>query len=414
MGETNVAEISSNELLLIIASICVIGIIGAFVSEKIKLPDVVIFLLLGVAFGPAFINAVNIDSFPVANEFILTFGSAFILYEGGREVKLKILNKVKITVLLLSSLGVFITAGIVAIGAFYILKLPIGASILLGSIVASTDPASLIPVFKQVPINRRLKQTVISESAFNDAFGAILFSTVLTGITMSQEASLGQTALKLVFMIVIGLIVGTLVALIGIALSSDKKYGIFSRYEALISLVIVIFSYEISERLGGSGYMSVFIAGLVAGNKKIFGLWIADEIYAEGIHFRENIATLARMSIFIILGTHLDLNALLKYGVKALLVVLVLVFIARPIVVIVCTVFDRKVKWSKNEKLFMMWVRETGVIPAALSGIVVSNKIPGYEVISSTVFMAIVFTLLVQASTTGIIAKKLDVLEKDE
>ena len=414
MGETNVAEISSNELLLIIASICVIGIIGAFISEKIKLPDVVIFLLLGVAFGPAFINAVNIDSFPVANEFILTFGSAFILYEGGREVKLKILNKVKITVLLLSSLGVFITAGVVAVGAFYILKLPIGASVLLGSIVASTDPASLIPVFKQVPINRRLKQTVISESAFNDAFGAILFSTVLTGITMSQEASLGQTALKLVFMIVIGLIVGTLVALIGIALSSDKKYGIFSRYEALISLVIVIFSYEISERLGGSGYMSVFIAGLVAGNKKIFGLWIADEIYAEGIHFRENIATLARMSIFIILGTHLDLNALLKYGVKALLVVLVLVFIARPIVVIVCTVFDRKVKWSKNEKLFMMWVRETGVIPAALSGIVVSNKIPGYEVISSTVFMAIVFTLLVQASTTGIIAKKLDVLEKDE
>lgn len=414
MGETNVAEISSNELLLIIASICVIGIIGAFISEKIKLPDVVIFLLLGVAFGPAFINAVNIDSFPVANEFILTFGSAFILYEGGREVKLKILNKVKITVLLLSSLGVFITAGVVAVGAFYILKLPIGASVLLGSIVASTDPASLIPVFKQVPINRRLKQTVISESAFNDAFGAILFSTVLTGITMSQEASLGQTALKLVFMIVIGLIVGTLVALVGIALSSDRKYGIFSRYEALISLVIVIFSYEISERLGGSGYMSVFIAGLVAGNKKIFGLWIADEIYAEGIHFRENIATLARMSIFIILGTHLDLNALLKYGVKALLVVLVLVFIARPIVVLVCTVFDRKVKWSKNEKLFMMWVRETGVIPAALSGIVVSNKIPGYEVISSTVFMAIVFTLLVQASTTGIIAKKLDVLEKDE
>jgi len=411
MGETNVAEISSNELLLIIASICVIGIIGAFVSEKIKLPDVVIFLLLGVAFGPAFINAVNIDSFPVANEFILTFGSAFILYEGGREVKLKILNKVKITVLLLSSLGVFITAGIVAIGAFYILKLPIGASILLGSVVASTDPASLIPVFKQVPINRRLKQTVISESAFNDAFGAILFSTVLTGITMSQEASLGQTALKLVLMIVIGLIVGTLVALIGIALSSDKKYGIFSRYEALISLVIVIFSYEISERLGGSGYMSVFIAGLVAGNKKIFGLWIADEIYAEGIHFRENIATLARMSIFIILGTHLDLNALLKYGVKALLVVLILVFIARPIVVLVCTVFDRKVKWSKNEKLFMMWVRETGVIPAALSGIIVSTKVPGYEVISSAVFMTIIITLLVQATTTKLVAQKLGVLE---
>lgn len=119
------------------------------------------------------------------------------------------------------------------------------------------------------------------------------------------------------------------------------------------------------------------------------------------------------MCIFVILGTHLDLNALIKYGIKALLVVLIFVFIARPIVVIVCTAFDRKVKWTWNEKLFMMWVRETGVIPAALSGIVVSSKLPGYEIISSTVFMAIVFTLLIQASTTGIVAKKLKVLEKD-
>lgn len=214
-------------------------------------------------------------------------------------------------------------------------------------------------------------------------------------------------------MIIIGVIVGTVIALVCTALTSEKKYGLFAKYEALISLIIVIFAYEISEKLGGSGYMSVFIAGLVAGNKKVFGLWIADEIYIEGIHFRENIATIARMCIFVILGTHLDLNALIKYGIKALLVVLIFVFIARPIVVIVCTAFDRKVKWTWNEKLFMMWVRETGVIPAALSGIVVSSKLPGYEIISSTVFMAIVFTLLIQASTTGIVAKKLKVLEKD-
>ncbi|MEG0451309.1 MAG: sodium:proton antiporter, partial [Lysinibacillus sp.] len=105
-------------------------------------------------------------------------------------------------------------------------------------------------------------------------------------------------------------------------------------------------------------------------------------------------------------------QSLIKYGGKAFLIVLILIFIARPIVVIVCTAFDIKAAWSKNEKLFMMWVRETGVIPAALSGIVVSSKVPGYEVISSTVFMTIVVTLLLQASTTNIVAKKLDVLEK--
>ncbi|SCI01144.1 MULTISPECIES: cation:proton antiporter [unclassified Romboutsia] len=413
MGEMNLAEISSNELLLIIASITVLGVIGGFIGEKLKIPDVVIYLLFGVAFGPTFLNAVNIDAFPVANELILTFGSAFILYEGGREVKLKILNEVKITVLLLSSLGVFITAGIVALPSYFILDLPIGTSMLLGSIIASTDPASLIPVFKQFPVKNRLKQTVISESAFNDAFGAILFSTVFVGLTSSGKMYLSQIIFKLFYMIVVGIVVGTIIALIATALTSEKKYGVFAKYEALISIIIVIFAYEISEKLGGSGYMSVFISGLVAGNKKVFGFWIADEIYMEGIHFRENISKIARMCIFIILGTHLDLNSLIKYGNKVFLVILVFTFVTRPIVVMICTAFDRKVEWSWNEKIFMMWVRETGVIPAALSGIVVSSKIPGYNVISSTVFMAIIFTLLVQASTTGIVAKKLNVLEKD-
>ena len=143
--------------------------------------------------------------------------------------------------------------------------------------------------------------------------------------------------------------------------------------------------------------MSGFVSGLVAGNKKKFGLWVPDENYVAGLHVRENIATLARMSIFIILGTHLDLNSLLKYGLKSVIIVLVLMFVARPIVVLVCTLFDR----------------DTGVIPAALSGIIVSTKVPGYEVISSVVFMTIIITLLVQASTTKIVAQKLDVLEDE-
>lgn len=408
----NISAISSNELLLIIASISVLGIIGSYIGEKLKIPDVVIYLLFGVAFGPTFFNLVNINSFPVANELILTFGSAFILYEGGREIKLKVLNKVKVTVLLLASLGVFLTTAIVGIGANRVLSLPLQTSILLGSIVASTDPASLIPVFSQVKIQNMLKQTVISESAFNDAFGAILFSSVLASITLSQKSSLLETTIQLVFMILIGLFVGITIALIGTALSSDKSFGIFAKYAPIISLVIVIFSYEISERLGGSGYMSVFIAGLVEGNKKVFKLWIEDEIYIEGVHFRETVSKIARMAIFIVLGTHLDLNSLIKYGGKAFLIALLLIFVARPIVVLICTSLDRRLKWKKNEILFMMWVRETGVIPAALSGIVVSNKLPGYEIISSTVFMCIIITLLVQASTTGIVAKKLNVLEE--
>lgn len=411
MGEMNTAAISANELVLIMSSIGVLGVIGGWIGEKLNIPDVVIYLILGVLFGPLFFNFVNIDSFPIINEIILTFGSAFILYEGGREIKFRVLNEVKVSVGLLASLGVFITAIVVGISAYYILNLPLGPSLLLGATVASTDPAALIPVFKKIPIKNRLKQTVISESAFNDAFGAILFTSIFTSLTSSETSGLLATLLELIFMILIGVLVGVIIALIGIGLASDKKYGIFHDYAPIISIVIVVFAYELSERLGGSGYMSVFVAGLVAGNKKRFGLWVPDENYVAGLHFRENIATLARMSIFIVLGTHLDLNSLLKYGLKSAIVVIILMLIARPIVVLVCTAFDKRAAWSKNEKLFMMWVRETGVIPAALSGIIVSTKVQGYEVISSAVFMTIIITLLVQATTTKLVAQKLDVLE---
>ena len=411
MGEMNTAAISANELVLIMSSIGVLGVIGGWIGEKLNIPDVVIYLILGVLFGPLFFNFVNIDSFPIINEIILTFGSAFILYEGGREIKFRVLNEVKVSVGLLASLGVFITAVVVGVSAYYILNLPLGPSLLLGATVASTDPAALIPVFKRIPIKNRLKQTVISESAFNDAFGAILFTSIFTSLTSSETSGLLATLLELIFMILIGVLVGVIIALIGIGLASDKKYGIFHDYAPIISIVIVVFAYELSERLGGSGYMSVFVAGLVAGNKKRFGLWVPDENYVAGLHFRENIATLARMSIFIVLGTHLDLNSLLKYGLKSAIVVIILMLIARPIVVLVCTAFDKRAAWSKNEKLFMMWVRETGVIPAALSGIIVSTKVQGYEVISSAVFMTIIITLLVQATTTKLVAQKLDVLE---
>jgi NhaP-type Na+/H+ or K+/H+ antiporter len=120
------------------------------------------------------------------------------------------------------------------------------------------------------------------------------------------------------------------------------------------------------------------------------------------------------MGIFVVLGTQVDLTALSKYWAPALLVVLILMFVARPLVVLISTSFDKEAKWTFKDKLFMMWVRETGVIPAALSGIIVSMKLPGYEIISSVVFMTILVTLIVQASTTKLVAKKLGVLETSE
>lgn len=411
--ENTMEAIATNNLLIIFSAIVITGIILGKLSEKLKVPDVILYLIAGIVIGPAVLNLISVDSFPIENNLILTFGSAFILYEGGREVNLKVLNKVKVSVGLLATLGVVISTVVVGFATNKIFELPVMTSLLVGGIIASTDPAALIPVFKQVSIKEKIKQTVVSESAFNDAVGAIIVSTLLTIVT-SGSFSVGESAKELLIAVFVGIIIGVLVGYVFSVLISDKKWGIFHSYAPIISILKVILAYELATLLHGSGYMAVFIVGLIAGNKKLFGLWVPEEDFQSEYHFRESIASLCRMSIFVVLGTHVDLGALSQYWLPSLMVVIVLMFVARPLVVLVCTLFDIKAKWKMNDKLFMMWVRETGVIPAALSGIVVSMKVPGYEVISSVVFMTILITLIVQASTTKLVAKQLDVLELED
>ncbi|CEP46912.1 Na()/H() antiporter [[Clostridium] sordellii] len=411
--ENTMEAIATNNLLFIFAVVVVTGIVLGKVSELLKLPDVILYLIAGIIIGPAVLNVISVESFPIENNLILTFGSAFILYEGGREINLRVLNKVKVSVGLLATLGVIISTIVVGFATSKIFSLPIMTALLIGAVIASTDPAALIPVFKQVTIKDKIKQTVVSESAFNDAVGAILVSTLLAVIT-SGSFSMGESVKELLMSVVVGLVVGVLVGLIFSLLISDKKWGVFHSYAPIISVLKVALAYEVATKLHGSGYMAVFIAGLIAGNRKLFGLWVPEEDFHAEHFFRESVSALCRMAIFIVLGTHVDLAALAKYWLPSLLVVLVLMLIARPLVVLICTLFDREAKWNFKEKLFMMWVRETGVIPAALSGIIVSMQLPGYQIISSVVFMTILITLIVQASTTKILANKLGLLEEDK
>ena len=399
--ENTIEAIATNKLILIFAIIGVIGIVLGRLSEILKIPDVILYLIAGILVGPAVLNIIDMNSFSVANNYILTFGSAYILFEGGKEINLRVLNKVKISVGMLATVGVIVSTIVVGVISKNVFNLPIMTALLLGSVIASTDPAALIPVFRQVNIKDKIKQT------------AILVSTLL-GVVTSGEFSAMESIKELLIAAGVGIGVGVIVGYLLTVFMSDKKIGVFHSYAPIISILKVGIAYEISVHLGGSGYMAVFIAGLISGNRKLFGLWIPEYDFQSIHHFAESVSTMFRMSIFVLLGTQVDLGALVKYWAPALLIALVLMFIARPLVILICTLFDKNANWSFKDKLFMMWVRETGVIPAALSGIIVSMKVPGYEIISSVVFMTILITLIVQASTTKIVAKKLGVLEEEK
>lgn len=411
--ETSIHAIACNKLLILFATIAITGIICSKVSELINIPDVVLFLIVGIFLGPSILKVIDISQFELENQLILTFGSAFILYMGGKEVSLKVLKSVKISVFLLSTLGVLITAFLMGKIINLNFQISFMTCLLTGSIIASTDPATIVPIFNQLKIDKKVKQTVISESALNDATGAIMTVAVLA-IILGGDFSVKENIYNLIIMVVFGVVVGLIIGLVLLFLVNDSPRGIFKNYTPIISILSVIIAYEISTYLGGSGYMSCFIVGLITGNKRNFKLWLSQKDYDADCNVSETLGTICRMCIFIILGSQVQLDILFEYFLPSLICVLGLIFIVRPLCILACTLVDRTAKWSKKQLLFMMWVRETGVIPAALCGIIASMKVPGYEIISAIVFMTILITLILQGSTTKILAKKLGLLELDK
>lgn len=408
--ETSIHAIACNKLLILFATIAITGIICSKGSELINIPDVVLFLIVGILLGPSVLKVIDISQFQLENQLILTFGSAFILYLGGKEVSLKVLKNVKISVFLLSTLGVVISSFFMAKIVGFNFQIGFMTCLLAGSIIASTDPATIVPIFNQVKIDKKVKQTVISESALNDATGAIMTVAILS-IIMGGHFSMEENIYNLCIMVIVGVIVGLITGLVLLFLVNDSPKGIFKDYTPIISILSVIIAYELSTYLGGSGYMSCFIVGLVTGNKQNFKMWLSQKHYDADCNVVETVGTICRMCIFIILGSQVQLSELFKYFIPSLLSVLGLIFIVRPVCVLACTLVDRKAKWNKKQILFMMWVRETGVIPADLCGIITSMKVPGSEIISSIVFMTILITLILQGSTTKLLAKKLGLLE---
>lgn len=382
------------------------------VASWLKLPDVALFLIAGVVVGQG-LHLVNEPSSSFMNQFILTTGSALILFDGGRNIKLSGLRKVWITVSLLSVPGVLITCAVVAFAAHWLLGLPMMYAVLLGAIISSTDPATLIPVFKQVRIRPKVRETVESESAFNDATGSILTFSVLGAITGGHALSLGTGVMEFVQTAVGGIVVGVLVGLVLVFVTAHFKLGWLRDYATIALIVTALGAYWLGDVLHVSGFMATFVAGLIWGNHELFKLELDDKLH-EMAHFTENITVVMRMLIFIMLGSQVNFRVILDHLWPSLAVIAVFMLIARPLTVLASALPDRKAGWKRNEILFMFWVRETGVIPAALSGMVVGMGVKYADVIASVTFLAVLLTILLQAGTTAYIARRLGLEEKAE
>jgi cell volume regulation protein A len=410
--EASAAVEIAKHTLLSCGVILAIGTVTGLLAQKIKIPDVAVFLVVGMLIGPQVIGLIDIKADSALNQIILLFGASYILFDGGASLRFNVLKRVWITIVIIATVGVLITAGITGVAAHYVLGRPMIVSLLLGATLASTDPATLVPIFRQVNIRDRVAQTVMSESAFNDAMGAIVTFGVL-GVAMGTgEFSLTSSILELLKQSIIGIVAGVGLGYLAALLIAHERLAFLAEYAPVVTLVAVIGAYFAADGLQASGFMAVFVFGIMIGNKDAFGFKMDP---GEGRKLDEFVTTTAfimRLFIFMLVGAQVDFGLMNQYLVGGIIVVVILMFVARPVTVFLCALPDRRAKWSFNEMLFMCWTRETGVIPGALAGLLLGMKAPGAQMIASVTFIAILMTILIQAPTTKWLGKRLGLLKE--
>ena len=411
----------AKHVLVVFCEILAVGTIGAFVAQKVRIPDVVVFLLVGMLLGPGIAGQVlgsgapgviDVRADSALNQLILIFGACYILFDGGASLRLRVLKEVWITILVISTLGVVITAVLTGLIAHLVLGVPMIVALLLGATLASTDPATLVPVFKQVKIRDRVAQTVMSESAFNDAMGAILTFVILAIATGHGEFSLAETLTALFEEAAIGILTGGILGYLAAWLIAHERFDYLAEYAPVVTLMTVIGAYMTADELHASGFMAVFVFGILLGNKELFGFAMEPREGEALEHFILTTSFIMRMFIFILLGSQVDFDLMGRYLLGGMLVITLFMLLVRPLTVFVCAAPDRRARWTRNELLFMCWTRETGVIPAALAGILLGLDAPMADMIAAVTFIAVLMTILIQATTTQWLGARLGLLER--
>jgi NhaP-type Na+/H+ or K+/H+ antiporter len=299
-----------------------------------------------------------------------------------------------------------VTGGVAAL-AF---DIPLEAGLLIGAVLAPTDPAILIPLFERLRVRAKVTQTIVAESALNDVTGAVL-TLALASFVIEGEGSLtspfGEFVVDLVVSTCLGIAFGLALA---VAIST-RRLG-FSRESPIIAVLLVVTAgYFTIDFAGGSGYLGALLAGLIASNMDDLGLLMHSHREDEMRVFASAVADVMVILVFITLGANLPFDTMADEAVPALITLAALIFVARPLTVLASLLPDRRGHWSREELVFLSWTRETGVVPAALVGILIADGVSQESELTTVVALAIVVTLLLQSTTKAWLARRLGLFD---
>jgi cell volume regulation protein A len=400
----------TRDVLLTLSLLLGAALAARFIASLLRVPEILLLVAFGALFGPSVLDVVDVPLDSIGAQLLFTLGVSLILFYGGLNLSVDVLQKVWVGLGMLVVPGVVLTAAITGVVAHLAFDLSWTAALLMGAVLSPTDPAILIPLFVRSRLRQKVAQTVVAESAFNDPTGAVLALT-LAGVLVSGEGSLALPAREFVLDLAISTVIGIVAGIVLAATISSHRAGIWRESSAAAVLAVVTIGYFSLDSAGGSGYLGAFLAGLIVGNMERLGLAMHSEHERDLRQFAFSVADLITLFVFVVLGANIPFDTLGSNLLPALAVLAALLLLARPLTVLTCVMPDRRGSWTRHELAFLCWTRETGVVPAALVGVLAGLGVPNTDEYAAVVALAIVMTLVLQALPAAWLAERLGLLD---
>lgn len=385
-------------LMAAAALLILLGVLASKVSDRLGVPALLLFLVVGMLAGSEGVGGIEFDDFELA-QTVGVFALAFILFSGGLDTQWAAVRPVVPRGVLLATVGVATTAAITGLAASWVFDVSLTGGLLLGAIVSSTDAAAVFSVLRarSVSLKAPLRPLLELESGSNDPMAVFLTIAFLEMLT-EPGTSVVQFVPVFAAQMGVGAAVGYAVARGAVLAINRLRLGYEGLYPVVL-IAIVLLTYGAAQLLGGSGFLAVYVAGIAMGNLRF--------IHRKSLmRFADGLAWLMQITMFLALGLLVFPSELWPVAGRGLLMSAVLILVARPVATIAVLAVTRL---GIRQMLLVSWVGLRGAVPIVLATFPAVEGVPQADTIFNVVFFIVLTSVLVQGTTIPIVARRLGV-----
>lgn len=394
---------TAENILLIGSILLFVSIVVGKTGYRFGVPALLLFLLVGMLFGSDGLG-LQFHNAKIA-QFIGMVALSVILFSGGMDTKFKEIRPILSPGIVLSTVGVFLTALFTGLFIWYLsgmswtnIHFPLITSLLLASTMSSTDSASVFAILRSQKMNLKhnLRPMLELESGSNDPM-AYMLTIVLIQFIQSDGMGTGNIIGSFIIQFLVGAAAGYILGKLAILILNKINIDNQSLYPILL-LSFVFFTFAITDLLRGNGYLAVYIAGMMVGNHKI-------TFRKEIATFMDGLTWLFQIIMFLMLGLLVNPHEMIEVAVVALLIGVFMIVIGRALSVFLCLLPFRKI--TLKSRLFVSWVGLRGAVPIIFATYPVVANVEGSNMIFNIVFFITIVSLIVQGTSVSFVARLL-------